>query len=136
MGKYFPKMRRIRVLKNKSVLIVEYDEVILNILSSRLKKREMIVITADDGYDGYIRACTESPDFIILDDLLPSMNGFRLSRMLKFDERYKDIPIILISSTPENEQNSNYSQVGIDKLFYKPFRFGDLISCLEELGTP
>ena len=64
------------------------------------------------------------------------MNGFRLSRMLKFDERYKDIPIILISSTPENEQNSNYSQVGIDKLFYKPFRFGDLISCLEELGTP
>jgi len=41
------------VLKNKSILIVESDDAILNILSSRLKKREMIVITATDGYDGY-----------------------------------------------------------------------------------
>lgn len=129
-------MKRKSVLKNKSVLIVESDEVILDILSSRLKKREMIVITATDGYDGYIRACTESPDYIIIDDLLPSMNGFRLSRMLKFDDRYKNIPIILISSTPKNGTFSQHELAGVDQLFYKPFRFGDLISALEQLGTP
>ncbi|MBL7013695.1 MAG: response regulator [Candidatus Marinimicrobia bacterium] len=122
------------VLKNKSVLVIESDELILNNLSSRLKKREMIVITADDGYDGYTRACTEFPDFIVTDDLLPSMSGFRLSRLLKFDERYKNIPIILISSTPENGNNTLHTQAGVDKLFYKPFRFSDLLLSLEELG--
>ncbi|MBT3607120.1 MAG: response regulator [Candidatus Marinimicrobia bacterium] len=122
------------VLKNKSILIVESDDAILNILSSRLKKREMIVITATDGYDGYIRACTESPDFMIIDDLLPSMNGYRLSRMLKFDDRYKDIPILLISTTPENGNNPHQVKTGIDKLLYKPFRFSALISALESMG--
>jgi DNA-binding response OmpR family regulator len=122
------------VLKNKSILIVESDDAILNILSSRLKKREMIVITATDGYDGYIRACTESPDFMIIDDLLPTMNGYRLSRMLKFDDRYKDIPILLISTTPENGNNPHQVKTGIDKLLYKPFRFSALISALENMG--
>jgi len=123
-------------LKNKSVLVVESDETVLNNLSTRLKKREMIVITADDGYDGYIRACTESPDYIITDDLLPSMSGFRLSRLLKFDERFKHIPIILISSTPENGNNTLHTQAGIDEVLFKPFRFGDLIQSLETLNTP
>ncbi|MBT3590069.1 MAG: response regulator [Candidatus Marinimicrobia bacterium] len=122
------------VLKNKSVLVVESDENILNNLASRLKKREMIVITADDGYDGYIRACTESPDFIVSDDLLPSMSGFRLSRLIKFDDRFKNIPIVLLSSTPENGNNTLHKQAGVNKLFYKPFRFRDLVSSLEELG--
>ncbi|MBT5362675.1 MAG: response regulator, partial [Candidatus Marinimicrobia bacterium] len=118
-------------LKNKSVLIIESDGTILNILSSRLKKREMIVITADDGYDGYIRACNESPDFIILDDLLPSISGLRVSRLLKFDEQYKEIPIVLISSSPDTGDVTLYTQAGVDKVFFKPFRFGDLVQSLE-----
>ncbi|MBT5460459.1 MAG: response regulator [Candidatus Marinimicrobia bacterium] len=122
-------------LKNKSVLIIESDGTILNILSSRLKKREMIVITADDGYDGYIRACNESPDFIILDDLLPSINGLRISRLLKFDEQYKEIPIVLISSSPDTGDVTLYTQAGVDKVFFKPFRFGDLVQSLEDLDT-
>jgi len=122
-------------LKNKSVLIIESDGTILNILSSRLKKREMIVITADDGYDGYIRACNESPDFIILDDLLPSINGLRISRLLKFDEQYKEIPIVLISSSPDKGDVTLYTQAGVDKVFFKPFRFGDLVQSLEDLDT-
>lgn len=122
-------------LKNKSILVVESDEMVLNNLTSRLKKREMIVISAEDGYDGYMRACTEMPDFILTEDLLPSMSGFRLSRLIKFDDRFKHMPVILISSTPENGNNTLHTQAGVDKLFYKPFRFRDLVSALEELGT-
>ncbi len=122
-------------LKNKSILVVESDEMVLNNLTSRLKKREMIVISAEDGYDGYMRACTEMPDFILTEDLLPSMSGFRLSRLIKFDDRFKHMPVILISSTPENGNNTLHTQAGLDKLFYKPFRFRDLVSALEELGT-
>jgi CheY-like chemotaxis protein len=54
--------------------------------------------------------------------------------MLKFDDRYKDIPILLISTTPENENSPHQVKTGIDKLLYKPFRFSALISALESMG--
>ena len=71
--------------KKQSVLIIESDSQILKNLTDRFKKRGMLVITANDGYEGYIRACNESPDFIIMEVLLPSMSGFRIARLLKFD---------------------------------------------------
>ena len=69
----------------QSVLIIESDEAILKKLSERFNKQDMLVITAKDGYEGYNRACKESPNIIITETLLPSMNGFRISRLLKYD---------------------------------------------------
>ena len=62
-------------LANKSILVIENDKKILDVLHARFKKRTMLVITATDGYDGYTRACKESPDLIISETLLPSMDG-------------------------------------------------------------
>ncbi len=84
-------------LTKKSILVIENDEKILDALSARFRAQDMLVITAMDGYDGYTRACKESPDLIISETLLPSMDGFRLSRLLKFDERFKHIPILLLT---------------------------------------
>ena len=68
--------------KQKSVLIIENDDAILSSLSNRFKQKDMLVITAKDGYEGYTRACKESPDLIVSETLLPSMNGFRVARLL------------------------------------------------------
>ncbi len=119
-------------IKQKSVLIIENDEAILENLSERFKRRDMLVITANDGYEGYTRACKESPDYIVSETLLPSMNGFRISRLLKFDERYKDIFIILITSNNVETARNMFEVSGADKILGKPFRFKDLI----ELMTP
>ena len=81
--------------KKESVLLIDVDQAILDGLSKRFKMQDMLVITAKDGYEGYNRACNEMPDFIVSEVLLPSLNGFRLSRLLKFDERFKKINLIL-----------------------------------------
>ena len=111
----------------QSVLIIENDDAVLENLSKRFKKRDMLVITAKDGYEGYTRACNESPDLIISETLLPSMNGFRVSRLLKFDERYKNIPVVLITSNNLDTVQDMFRASGADQILGKPFQFRDLM---------
>ena len=111
----------------QSVLIIENDEAILKNLSERFNKRDMLVITAKDGYEGYTRACNESPNIIITETLLPSMNGFRISRLLKYDERYMNITIVLLTSNNLDTVQEMYKASGADQILGKPFRFRDLM---------
>ena len=87
-------------------------------------------ITAKDGFEGYVRACKESPDYIIAESLLPSMNGFRLARLLKHDERYKDIPLILLTNYDKEIVSGVFDASGADKLLKKPFKFSDLLELI------
>jgi DNA-binding response OmpR family regulator len=120
-------------LTKKSVLVIENDEKVLDALSARFRTQDMLVITATDGYDGYTRACNESPDVIIAETLLPSMDGYRLSRLLKFDERYKHIPILLITQKPLDSIQVMFKSCGADNIISKPFRYGDLRDQIQEL---
>ena len=111
----------------QSVLIIESDEAILKNLSERFNKQDMLVITAKDGYEGYNRACKESPNIIITETLLPSMNGFRISRLLKYDERYMNITIVLLTSNDLDTVQEMYQASGADQIIKKPFRFKELM---------
>tara|TARA_B100000586_G_scaffold41904_1_gene26857 strand:- start:187 stop:567 length:381 start_codon:yes stop_codon:yes gene_type:complete len=113
--------------KKQSVLIIENNDAVLENLSKRFKKQDMLVITAKDGYEGYTRACNESPDLIVSETLLPSMNGFRVSRLLKFDERYKNIPVVLITSNNLDTVQDMFRSSGADQILGKPFQFRDLM---------
>ena len=114
----------------QSVLIIESDEAIRDNLKHRFSKRGMLVITAKDGYEGYTRACNESPDFIIMEVLLPSMSGFRIARLLKYDERYKDIVLVMITTNDLNAVNEMFEACGADKILRKPFRFKELMEAM------
>ena len=116
--------------KKQSLLIIESDDAILKNLTERFKNRGMLVITAKDGYEGYTRACNESPDFIIMEVLLPSMSGFRIARLLKYDERYKDIVLVMITTNDLNAVNEMFEACGADKILRKPFRFKELMEAM------
>ena len=116
--------------KKQSLLIIESDDAILKNLTERFKKRGMLVITAKDGYEGYTRACNESPDFIIMEVLRPSMSGFRIARLLKYDERYKDIVLVMITTNDLNAVNEMFEACGADKILRKPFRFKELMEAM------
>ena len=113
--------------KKQSVLIIENNDAVLENLSKRFKKQDMLVITAKDGYEGYTRACNESPNIIITETLLPSMNGFRISRLLKYDERYMNITIVLLTSNNLDTVQEMYQASGADQIIKKPFRFKELM---------
>ena len=114
----------------QSVLIIDSDNAIVNNLTKRFKKRDMVVITAKDGYEGYVRACKEAPDIIILETLLSSMSGFRVSRLLKYDERFQHIKIVMITSNDLGAVNDTYKSCGADEILRKPFRFKELMEAI------
>ena len=69
-------------INKKSVLIIDSDNNVLSALSTGLKSRSMLPITAKDGYDGYNRALNEKPDIIISEIMLPTLDGFRITKLL------------------------------------------------------
>jgi len=115
----------------QSVLIIESDEAIRDNLKHRFSKRGMLVITAKDGYEGYVRACNENPDLIIIESLLSCMSGFRVSRLLKFDDRYKQTRIVMMTANDLTAVKEMYEACGADYIIRKPFKFSELIDAVE-----
>ena len=88
----------IDVRQNKrSVLIVDNDNAILNNLVQRFKKLDLMPILQRMDMK-VTAACKEHPDYIVTETLLPSMNGYRIARLLKFDDRYKNSKVILVTT--------------------------------------
>ena len=116
----------------KSILLIESDESVLNSLQERLKIAGYLVISAKDGFEGYERAKSENPSIIISELAIPVMSGAKVARLLKYDERYKEIPFILLGS--ENALSKiNKEEYSIEKVLPKPFRLGDLKDSIEVL---
>ena len=116
----------------KSILLIESDDSILKSLQEKLKIAGYLVISAKEGFEGYERSKKENPDLIITELVLPVMSGAKIARLLKFDERYKKIPIILLG-TNDALEGFDINLYGIDKFLNKPFRLGDLKRLIEEL---
>jgi|TARA_B100000497_G_C7660424_1_gene397761 two-component system alkaline phosphatase synthesis response regulator PhoP/two-component system response regulator VicR len=116
----------------KSILLIESDESVLNSLQEKLKIAGYLVISAKDGFEGYERVKSENPSLIISELALPVMSGAKVARLLKYDERYKEIPFILLGS--DNALSKiDKEEYNIDKILPKPFRLGDLKDSIEVL---
>jgi CheY-like chemotaxis protein len=116
----------------KSILLIESDESVLNSLQEKLKIAGYLVISAKDGFEGYERVKSENPSLIISELALPVMSGLKVARLLKYDERYKEIPFILLGS--DNALSKiNKEEYNIEKILPKPFRLGDLKDSIEVL---
>ena len=113
-------------MEEQSILIIENDIAVRNHLSKKFNSIGMLVITAEEGYEGYNRACSESPDFIVTETLLPNLNGFKISYLLKHDERYSNIPIALLTPNELNIEKQNFETCKADVIMKKPFKFSEL----------
>lgn len=118
--------------KNK-ILIVDDEADIVTMLKIRLEKNNYEVISAFDGEEGYEKARTEKPNLIILDLLLPKIDGYWVCDLLKKDIRYAKIPIIILTAKPGNMDAGLSDKVGADEYIVKPFEFETLLSKIEEL---
>ncbi len=87
--------------KKKKVLIAEDDEDVVFVLSEGLVGYS--IIGARDGKEAWEKIKKEKPDLVILDIMMPEMNGAELNRKMKKDDMFKDIPVIIITGKPNME---------------------------------
>ena len=114
------------------ILVVDSDEQSIDHIASGLKESGYLVITAPDGYDGYVRARNEGPNVIIANDLLPYVSGYKLSKLIKSDDRHRDTKIIIMSSSSGVAIDKMFKQSGADSMLEKPFQLKDVIKLLKQ----
>ena len=118
---------------NKTILIVDDEKDLVSMVKMRLEAVGYNTIEAYDGQEALSKAQNENPDLIILDLMLPKMDGYKVCRMLKFDSRYKSIPIILFTARVQDSDKELGKEVGADAYLTKPFEPEVLLSKIEEL---
>jgi DNA-binding response OmpR family regulator len=116
----------------KKILVVDDEPDFVEFLSIRLESSGYDVISASDGESGLKKAQKEKPDLIILDILMPKINGFELCKRLKENELTKDMPVIMLTALTREQALSKGLKEGADCFITKPFNPVDL---LDEIKT-
>ncbi len=114
------------------ILIVDDEKDIVETLAFMLKQKGFEIISAYDGEEGLKLAKEANPDLIILDVMMPKINGYKICRLLKFDSRYKNIPIIMVTARSQAQDIAIGEETGADEYITKPFEFNDLFRCIDK----
>ncbi|HKQ56248.1 MAG TPA: response regulator [Candidatus Eisenbacteria bacterium] len=103
------------------ILVVDDEIYIVHILDFSLGMEGYEVITALDGEQALEKARAEKPDLIVLDIMMPKLDGYETCKLLKGDAATKDIPVILLSAKGRNVDQKIGFEVGADDYITKPF---------------
>lgn len=115
------------------ILVVDDEPVIIKVIESRLKANGYEVITASDGQEGLNLARSEKPDLIILDLMLPKIDGYRVCRLLKFDDNFKQIPVLMLTARVQESDKQKGMEAGADAYLSKPFDPETFLSMIKDL---
>ncbi|MCD6115713.1 response regulator [bacterium] len=115
----------------KKVLVVDDDPLVVKVLQDPLKRAGYDVEVASHGLEALQKVKEKRPDLIILDILMPLMDGFKVARFLKFDKRFKDIPIIVLTSRATEGERKMGEKVGANEFLYKPFRLPHVLDVVQ-----
>lgn len=121
----------------KTILVIEDQGRQNYIYCFDLNKAGFNTLTADTGEKGIVLANTYVPDLILLDVLLPRMDGFQTCVHLKTSEKTRNIPVIIMSALSQKNEIVKSTVVGASYYFIKPFKFEALYNKIVELiGKP
>ena len=110
------------------ILIVDDEPDLLTVLRFGLEAEGFAVIEASDCEQGLALARQHMPDLIVLDLMLPRMDGYKVCRALKFDDRYKKIPIFILSARSGETDRRLALELGADEFHSKPYDMRELVA--------
>lgn len=110
------------------ILVVDDEPDLVTVLKIGLETEGYDVLTASDGEQGLALARQFMPDLLMLDLMLPRMDGYKVCRALKFDERYKKIPIFILSARSGETDRRLALELGADEFHSKPYNMRDLVA--------
>ncbi len=117
----------------KKILVVDDEPDILKVLVARLKEHGFETVTAANGEEALLQAAAHKPNLIILDIMMPVMDGTEAAQRLKENPRTRDIPIIFLSALQtKTEEASDGGEVGDNIILAKPFDINVLLAKIRE----
>ncbi len=116
----------------KKILIAE-DDLALNRILQLLLKGRYDTIRAMNGKEVVEIATTQKPDLILMDIVLPVMNGYQATRLIRQNPKTHSIPVIAVTALTSSEEREECFKSGCDDHIAKPFTTKDLFPCIEKL---
>jgi len=110
------------------LLIVDDDPQMIELIKASFRDERYTLLSCTDGESALQMTITEAPDLIILDLMLPKLNGFEVCQRLKADKATADIPVILLSAKGETEAKVHGIKIGADDYITKPFSPQELVA--------
>lgn len=123
--------RKERTVSKKKILIVEDEESLLKLESILLTSRGYDVKGVADGQAALDLIATMKPDLVLLDIMLPVLDGFEVCRQIKANEATKHIPVIMLTAKKSREDMAKGEQVGADWYITKPFKSAMVIETIQ-----
>ena len=115
------------------ILVIEDEPVIAQIIRLLLEPHGHDVLIADDGSRGFAAAQRQAIDLIILDLMMPVMDGYSALEALRGNERTAPIPVMVLSARSDAESQRRCLEFGVDTYLQKPFASEGLIQAVENL---
>lgn len=115
------------------VLLVEDEASLQRLIGYALQSKGYEVLVAVDGREGLDMARSESPDLILLDMVMPEMNGMEVLGALKKDTRLKDVPVLIVTASAQKEDAEKAISMGAAGYLIKPFHVPTLYDRVEQL---
>jgi CheY-like chemotaxis protein len=112
----------------KKILVVDDDQVNREFFPIMLSKLGFTVAEASDGVEALEKMPHFHPDLILLDNVMPRMDGFELTKRLKKDPHYREIPIIMFSALDDVQDKLVGFELGIEDYITKPFNFTEVLA--------
>lgn len=119
-----------------SVLVIDDEPFIVETVRFALEKAGYACLVAFDGEEALRIVRERNPGLILLDIMLPKLNGFQICRLLKFDERYRHIPIVMLTARAQERDRLLGTETGADAYVTKPFELPELLRVIARFLPP
>ncbi|HOJ79879.1 MAG TPA: response regulator [Clostridiales bacterium] len=112
----------------KKILVIDDTELMVRLTTDILTKHGYEVVSANNGVDGIKMVASEKPDLVLLDVVMPGIDGFEVCKLLRKDESNNLIPIIMLTAQGNEEDKLAGLEIGADDYITKPFNPRELVS--------
>ncbi len=120
-------------MDRKRILVVDDEIYIVHILEFTLTMEGYEVVTASDGEEALRRIEQDRPDLLVLDIMMPKLDGYEVCRRLREDEELRNLPVILLSAKGRPIDRETGLEVGADDYIVKPFSPRRLLEKIRDL---
>ena len=121
-------------MKAKRILIVDDEKDLVDTIEMALEAHGFEVLSALDGEEGLKKAIADAPDVVVLDLMMPKMNGYQVSWEIKNNEDTKHIKVIMVTAKAQESDKFWGYETGADDYLTKPFELSELIKKIEKLS--
>jgi excisionase family DNA binding protein len=126
----FPEEKR---REKPVVMVVDDEQDALDLIERVLSEENVEIVKVSNATEAGLKVAQLTPDLILLDFLMPEVNGFEVCKALRANEQTKDIPIMAVTCLTKEEDIEHIFEVGADEYLAKPFKVDDLLEKVREI---